>query len=47
VLDWCHNELLDTWAWEIIEGPSDRGPCSFIFYFNNERDAVAFTLKWH
>ena len=47
VLEWCQSELSEKWAWEITSGPSSTAPCSFIFYFNSERDTVAFRLKWH
>lgn len=46
VLDWCKSELVDEWRWQLCEVSSDRKPGRYIFYFDNERDCLAFTMKW-
>jgi hypothetical protein len=46
VLDWCKEELVEEWRWQLVEVSSDRKPGEYIFYFINERDYLAFILKW-
>jgi hypothetical protein len=46
VLDWCKEELTSEWRWQLIEVSSDRRPGRYIFYFDSERDCLAFTMKW-
>jgi hypothetical protein len=46
VLDWCKKELSAEWRWQLIEVSSDRKPGRYIFYFDSERDCLAFTMKW-
>jgi hypothetical protein len=46
VLDWCKSELTDDWRWQLIFMSSDIAPGRYIFYFDNERDYLAFVLKW-
>jgi len=46
VLDWCKKELTAEWRWQLIEVSSDQRPGRYIFYFDSERDCLAFTMKW-
>jgi len=46
VLDWCKEELVEEWRWQLIEVSSDDRPGHYIFYFDSERDCLAFTMKW-
>lgn len=46
VLDWCKEELVGEWRWQLIDVSSDRKPGRYIFYFDSERDCLAFTMKW-
>ena len=46
VLDWCKEELTSEWRWQLVNVSSDRNPGRYIFYFDSERDCLAFTLKW-
>jgi hypothetical protein len=46
VLDWCKEELTADWRWQLQEVSSDRRPGRYIFYFDSERDCLAFTMKW-
>lgn len=46
VLDWCKHELTEEWRWQLIRPSSDITPGRYIFYFDNERDYLAFILKW-
>ena len=46
VLDWCKSELAGEWRWQLLEMSSDIKPGRYIFYFDNERDYLAFLMKW-
>ena len=46
VLDWCKEELSAEWRWQLLELSSDHKPGRYIFYFDSERDCLAFTMKW-
>jgi hypothetical protein len=46
VLAWCRTELQGDWRWELIEISTDRRPGTYKFYFDSERDCVAFVLQW-
>lgn len=46
VLDWCKEELVGEWRWQLLEVSSDHRPGRYIFYFDSERDCLAFTMKW-
>lgn len=46
VLGWCHDELISEWRWQLIEVSSDQRPGRYGFYFDTERDYVAFLLQW-
>jgi hypothetical protein len=46
VLDWCKEELSAEWRWQLVEVSSDHRPGRYIFYFDSERDCLAFTMKW-
>jgi hypothetical protein len=46
VLDWCKQELTADWRWQLIEVSSDRRPGRYCFFFDSERDYLAFVMKW-
>jgi hypothetical protein len=46
VLDWSKAELRGEWRWQLVEMSSFVRPGRYIFYFDDERDHFAFTLKW-
>lgn len=46
VLNWCKIELRGEWRWQLIEISSDIKPGRYIFYFDDERDYLAFLMKW-
>jgi hypothetical protein len=46
VLDWCKQELVGEWRWQLIDVSSDRRPGRYCFFFDSERDCLAFTIKW-
>jgi hypothetical protein len=46
VLNWCKIELRGEWRWQLIEMSSDIKPGRYIFYFDDERDYLAFLMKW-
>jgi len=45
VLDWSKQELVGEWRWQLVEVSSERRPGRYIFYFESERDYLAFLLK--
>ena len=46
VIEWCKNELVGDWRWQVVTTSSDRAPGRYIFYFDSDRDAAAFALFW-
>lgn len=46
ILAWCQTELTGEWRWQLIEVSSDQRPGRYVFYFDSERDGVAFMLQW-
>jgi hypothetical protein len=46
VLDWCKDQLIGDWRWQLIEVSTDQRPGRYVFYFDSERDCVAFVLQW-
>ena len=46
VLDWCKSEVSHDWRWQLVDVSSNIRPGRYIFYFDSERDYLAFTMKW-
>lgn len=46
VLAWCKTELEQEWRWQLVEPSSDHRPGRYCFFFDSERDYVAFVLHW-
>jgi hypothetical protein len=46
VVSWCKHEARDEWRWQLAEVSSDQRPGRYIFYFDDERDYLAFLMKW-
>jgi hypothetical protein len=46
VLSWCKSELSGDWRWQLIDISTDQRPGTYKFYFDSERDCVAFVLQW-
>jgi hypothetical protein len=46
VLDWCKEELIGEWRWQLIDVSSNCKPGRYCFFFDSERDCLAFTIKW-
>ena len=46
VLNWCKSELTGEWRWQLIEISSDTKPGRYCFFFDDERDYLAFVMKW-
>ncbi len=46
ILAWCKTELTGDWRWQLVDMSSDIRPGRYIFYFDSDRDCLAFTLKW-
>ena len=46
ILDWCKKELTGDWRWQLVEVSTTNRPGRYIFYFDSERDKLAFVMKW-
>lgn len=46
ILDWCKQEMVGDWRWQLIEISSDIRDGRYVFYFDREQDFCAFVLKW-
>lgn len=46
ILGWCKTELVEEWRWQLIEMSSPTRAGRYVFYFDNQRDYMAFLLKW-
>jgi hypothetical protein len=46
VLEWCKSELRHDWRWQMIEMAGTERPGRYIFYFDSDKDCMAFSLKW-
>lgn len=46
VLEWCKSELVNEWRWQLVDVSSNTRPGRYIFYFDDERDCLAFVMKW-
>ena len=46
ILEWCKSETKDDWRWQMVDMSTDQRPGRYVFYFDGERDCLAFTLKW-
>lgn len=46
IIEWCKDQLVGDWRWQLIELSTDRRPGRYVFYFDSERDYVAFMLHW-
>jgi hypothetical protein len=46
VLNWCKSELRGDWRWQLLEMSSDIKPGRYCFFFDDERDYLAFLMKW-
>jgi hypothetical protein len=46
VLIWCKSELSPDWRWQMAAMPTDHDPGRYIFYFDHERDYLAFMMRW-
>ena len=46
VLNWCKSELAGDWRWQLLEMSSEIKPGRYCFFFDDERDYLAFLMKW-
>ena len=45
ILAWCKESLIAEWRWQLVSVSSDIRPGDYIFYFDSERDYLAFVMK--
>jgi hypothetical protein len=46
MVQWCQDNTSDDWGWHIDTTSGDHCPGVYQFYFDNEKDSVAFVLTW-
>lgn len=46
ILDWTKREVSTDWRWQLIEVSATHKNGEYIFYFDSERDYLAFLMKW-
>lgn len=46
ILDWCKREMSKDWRWQLVDVSTPSAPGRYIFYFDDNKDYFAFTLKW-
>jgi hypothetical protein len=46
ILAWSKESLIAEWRWQLVSVSSDQRPGEYIFYFDSERDYLAFVMKW-
>lgn len=46
IIAWCKTEMISDWRWSLHDVSTDTRPGRYQFYFDSERDFVAFTLHW-
>jgi hypothetical protein len=46
VLTWCKSNLMGDWRWQLVEMSNRFSSGRYIFYFDSDRDAMLFDLKW-
>ena len=46
VLRWCRAEITGEWRWQMVDMSTRDYGGRYIFYFDSERDTVAFALRW-
>jgi len=45
-IEWTRDTAQGDWAWQSVSWPAKYDPGSYIFYFQDSRDAMAFALKY-
>jgi hypothetical protein len=46
ILAWSKESLTAEWRWQLVSVSSNIRPGDYIFYFDSERDYLAFVMKW-
>jgi hypothetical protein len=46
ILAWAKESLSTEWRWQLVTVSSNDRPGEYIFYFDSERDYLAFIMKW-
>lgn len=46
ILTWCRTELTEDWRWQMVEMAAPDRLGRYIFYFDGERDYLAFVMCW-
>jgi hypothetical protein len=46
IIIWAKLNLEKEWGWQLVQTCTDQAPGRYVFFFDSERDCVAFTLRW-
>lgn len=46
IINWCKSECQDDWRWQLVDMSTDIRPGRYIFFFDGDKDYLAFMLKW-
>lgn len=46
IINWCKAECRGDWRWRLVSPSSLVESGEYQFYFDNEQDYLAFTIKW-
>ena len=46
ILDWNRSTLSGDWRWQMATHSTAKFPGRYVFYFDQERDFLAFILNW-
>lgn len=46
ILDWTKRMIPNEWRWQLVETSDRTHNGEYIFYFDSERDYLAFIMKW-
>ena len=46
ILSWCRREVAGDWRWQLLETSGSNALGRYQFYFEQDKDCCAFSLKW-
>jgi hypothetical protein len=46
ILSWCKSEVAGDWRWQLLETSGSNTLGRYHFYFEQDKDCCAFSLKW-
>ena len=46
ILEWTKTNVSGRWGWQLVRSSSSKQDGRYIFFFDDEQDILAFTLRW-